>query len=345
MTYRPTTYELYGMELSPFSVKVRSYLRYKQIPHEWIVFHTTFVREPVLQAQFKEHAKLPLIPLLITPEGEGLQDSTPILETLEQRFPTPSIHPADRDLAFLSALIEEFGDEWGLKWMFHYRWSNPNDGTAAGRILASESWPPISAEEVEVEAENIRRRMAERLWFVGSSDDTQAIIESSLHNAASLLDAHLQGRPYLFGARPAFADFALWGPLYNGSLDATAGAILRTHPNLMAWIDRMLTPSSEGSFETWDQLIPTLEPFIEKQVGALLLPWVVANEKAAAAGSKECSARLESGTWIQNVLKYNVRSLATLRERRTRMDEHSRLDALLERTDCLRWLDPTGAAR
>ena len=29
-------YSIYGSELSPYSVKVRSYFRYKEIDHEWI---------------------------------------------------------------------------------------------------------------------------------------------------------------------------------------------------------------------------------------------------------------------------------------------------------------------
>jgi len=29
-------YRIHGAELSPFSVKIRSYFRYKQIPHQWI---------------------------------------------------------------------------------------------------------------------------------------------------------------------------------------------------------------------------------------------------------------------------------------------------------------------
>ena len=30
------TYRIFGAELSPYSVKTRSYYRYKRIPHEWI---------------------------------------------------------------------------------------------------------------------------------------------------------------------------------------------------------------------------------------------------------------------------------------------------------------------
>ena len=30
------SYRIFGVELSPYSIKVRSYFRYKNIPHMWI---------------------------------------------------------------------------------------------------------------------------------------------------------------------------------------------------------------------------------------------------------------------------------------------------------------------
>ena len=125
----PDQYKIFGNELSPYSVKVRSYLRYKHIPHEWVV------RTPAVEEEFGRFAKLPLIPLVVTPDGRGLQDSTPIIERFEAANREPSIVPDDKALAFLSALLEEFGDEWGNKWMFHYRWArNVDQQSAAGRI-------------------------------------------------------------------------------------------------------------------------------------------------------------------------------------------------------------------
>ena len=106
-------YRIYGAELSPFSVKVRSYFRYKGIPHQWIV------RSAETMADYQKYAKIPIIPLVVSPAEEGLQDSTPIIDGLEQKFPEPSIHPSDPTAAFVSVLLEEFGDEWGNKWMFH----------------------------------------------------------------------------------------------------------------------------------------------------------------------------------------------------------------------------------
>ncbi len=94
------TYRVFGSELSPYSVKVRSYFRYKRIPHEWLV------RSAATEAEFQRHAKLPLVPLVVTPDGASLQDSTPTIERLERVHPEPPLEPADPALAFISALIE-----------------------------------------------------------------------------------------------------------------------------------------------------------------------------------------------------------------------------------------------
>ncbi len=42
------TYRIYGSELSPYSVKVRSFFRYKNLNHEWIP------RSPTVQSEFQK---------------------------------------------------------------------------------------------------------------------------------------------------------------------------------------------------------------------------------------------------------------------------------------------------
>ena len=75
------------------------------------------------------------------------QGQPTMLETLEQQFPDPSIHPDDPALAFLSALVEEFGDEWGNKWMFHYRWAREVDQKSAGLRIAEVMMPDATGEQ------------------------------------------------------------------------------------------------------------------------------------------------------------------------------------------------------
>src|SRR5258705_212032 len=146
-------HRIFGAEPSPYSVKVRSYFRYKEIPHEWIP------RDASSEAEFRNYAKLPLIPAVATPSGEGLQDSTSILERIEAEFPEPGIHPEDPVLRFLSALLEEFGDEWGNKWMFHYRWARDRDIRSASLRIARSMIPGLDDAGLAAAAAKIAERM------------------------------------------------------------------------------------------------------------------------------------------------------------------------------------------
>ena len=322
-------HRIFGAELSPYSVKVRSYFRYKGIPHEWIL------RSSATQDEFQKYAKLPLVPLVVTPADEGMQDSTPSIEAIEAKFPEPPLQPADPTLAFLSALIEEFGDEWGNKWMFHYRWAREVDRDSAAGRLARTMMPGLSDEQYVGMAKGIKERMVKRVWFVGSSEQTAPQIEASFSDGVALLEAHLASRPYLFGARPAFADFGLWGQVYNAWTDPTAGAIVNGSPRVAAWVDRMLEPKAEGDFEDHAQLAATLEPLLERQVRRLFLPWSVANAQALADGSEEFSVELDGRTWTQKPQKYHARSLAQIRKKYVALGDRATLDPILERTGCL----------
>lgn len=330
-------WRIFGLELSPYSVKVRAYFRYKRIPHEWLVRHMGNM------AEFQRHAKLPLIPLVLAPDGSALQDSTPIIEALEARFPEPSIHPPDPACAFLSALLEEYGDEWGNKWMFHYRWSYEPDQRSAARRIAQ--WTVSGREDGGPEdavaklAASLEQRMVPRLAFVGSNATTRPLIEASFERAMALVEAHLAARPFLFGARPAFADFGLWAQVYELSTDPTPGAWLRAHaPRTMAWAQRMLAPAAEGAFEPWSALAPTLEPLLREELAARFLPWSTANAIALKAGQPEFTVNMGERPFTQQPQKYHARSLGVLKERYRKVADRAVLDPVLERTGCLAWL-------
>jgi glutathione S-transferase len=323
-------YRIFGVELSPYSVKVRSWFRYKGIPHQWII------RNAAAQAEYQKYAKLPIVPLVVTPSNEGIQDSTPIIERLEPLHPQPSIHPSEPVAAFISALLEEFGDEWGNKWMFHYRWAREVDQLSSAGRLARAMMPDAPEQEVLARTQDVRARMVDRVWFVGSNAQTAPQIEDSFCDTIAILERHLTARPYLFGGRPAFADFGLWGQLYNAWTDPTPGALIggRT-PNLLAWIHRMLWPRAEGEFEPWSKLEPTLMPLLERQVGRLFMPWTIANAEALAASREEFTVELGGRAWTQKPQKYHAKSLVALRQKYAALADKSAIDPILERAGCL----------
>ena len=323
------TYRIFGSELSPYSVKVRSYFRYKGLPHEWIL------RSPAVQAEFQKYAKLPLVPLVVTPDGQGVQDSTPIIERFEALGGEPSIVPPDPAMAFLSALLEEYGDEWGNKWMFHYRWRYGPDIWSTAERIAQQMAGAHGTLAVAQARAAVAERMTGRLGFVGSNAQTEATIEASFKNALALLEAHLQGRPYLLGGRPGLADFGLWGQLYEAATDPTPGALMRAAaPKVMGWVGRMLAPKMEGPFEAWPALAPTLMPLLKQEVGGLFLPWSVANAAAIERGDKQFETIVAGAPWTQEPQKYHARSLAEIRRKHAAAKDVPGLAAILEEAGC-----------
>lgn len=322
-------YIIYGSEYSPFSVKVRSYFRYKQIAHEWRP------RTKDNMADYQKHAKLPLIPLVLQPEGNPLQDSTPIIEKLEERYTDLSLQPSDPTCHFLSILIEEYADEWGNKPMFHYRWWRDVDQIAVANGLAEGIIPNASDEEKAAFSAQLRERMVPRLSFVGSSEQNKETIETSLDQLLAALEKHLEGRSYLFGERPALGDFGLYAQLYGCTQQPTTEAMIKAHPNVDQWIARMLNPEKLGEWEDWDALKETLQPLVKEQVGALYMPWAIANAKALMAEEPTFTVELMGRDFTQDTMKYTGRSLSKLKVKFQNFVGNGALEEFLLSTDCL----------
>lgn len=328
-------YKIFGMEVSPYSIKVRSYFRYKQIPHEWII------RSMDKMEEFLKYAKLPLVPTVIMPNNKGLQDSTPIIETLELDFVSPSIVPNDEALAFLSCLLEEYADEWVNKSMFHYRWSYPeNIDSCALRIAKEQMGVNAKAEQVEGVSKMLKERMVGRLHVVGSSVQTAPIIEASFLNLLKLLEKHFaSGRSYLFGAKPALADFGLYAQLYEHYTDPRSKKIMDEQaPLTRDWCLRMLNPKSEGEFESLNKLENTLRPIFTQELGSLFLPWAEANAQAAYKGKDDFSVELSGQMFTQKVAKYSVKSFAALLAKYKALQNKEAVQNFLSGTACLTYL-------
>lgn len=324
----PDVFRLFGSEMSPYSVKLRAFLRYKRVPHRWLP------RNRTTQAEFERHARLPLVPLLVTPEDDGLQDSTPIMAWLDERFPQPRTQPQDPRLGFLSALLEEYGDEWANKLMFHHRWHGEVDQRATALALARGMEPEGTRGEIEALAEVVRERMTARRHFTGSSAEAAPLLSAWFEGLLDLTEPVLAGRPYLFGGRPAWGDFGLAAQLYECGLDPTCGGLLRARaPATLAWCYRMLDPVDLGDYLPWDEAVGALGPLLGN-VGAFFLPWSHANAEALTRGEDAFSVVLGGDTYTQAPQKYHAKSLRALRERYRAVAGDAELDALLEATGC-----------
>ena len=277
-----------GLEMSPYSCKVRSYLRYKQIPFDWID------RSRRNESLFQKYARVQLIPLVLLPDGEAMQDSTPIIERLETEYAEPSIHPTETAACGLSLLLEEFGDEWCNKLMFQYRWGPREDARSAARRIAAEmmsDWPWKGLRPLLVPF--IVRRMVPRMAFAGANETNAPHLQQSWLRTVALLEAHLKERSYLFGERPSFGDFGIWGNLNQAYSDPTCGRHLRANaPAVVQWIERMDAPVALGDFEPLASLLPTLAPLLEEQVAGRFLPWTLGQRARPRGGRADDATRV-----------------------------------------------------
>jgi len=319
-------FRLYGAELSPYSIKVRSYLRFKKLPFEWLP------RTNARQEEFQRYAKLPLIPVLVDAADNAFQDSTPIIEQLEARYPDPTIIPEDETLAFVAALLEDYADEWLNKAMFHYRWTYPADQESAAQRIADAifegSEKPAGIEDA------IRTRMIGRLHYVGSSPQTAPVIEESFSRLIALLDRMLAARAYLFGGRPCLADFGLAGQLTELLSDPTPGALIKAHaPNVVRWIDRMENPDVEGAFVPLSAVAGDLEELLRVEVAGAYLPWMVANAEAVARDVQTMSVEIGGVAFGQRPQRYAAKAWDEICRKRAEISESS-LSNLLSAAGC-----------
>jgi len=112
------TYILWGGSLSYYTGKARSYLIKKRIP-----YREFYPAHPVFQEKILPALGFFVVPVLEAPDGSIIQDTSDIIEHLEERFPEPRLNPSAPVQRTIAALIGAFGSEGLLKPGMHYRWS------------------------------------------------------------------------------------------------------------------------------------------------------------------------------------------------------------------------------
>lgn len=259
-------YTLYGWEMSLYSGKARAYLRHKGIPFRekrpWL--------GDMQRIQRKVGARV--MPVVVTPEGEWLQDTSEIIDRLEQRFHAAPVVPATPRQRIAALLIEAWGDEFWLPSAMHYRWSFPENFTAIFRPEGGDNLLPYAPRFVKnVLADKIAGAMRSFLVPLGVEPAQTEIIERWSNRMCDALDAHFAQHPYLFGTRASIGDYGLIGPLYAhlGRDPYPQRTLIGPRRHLAAWVQRMLRPepAAAGEFLAGDVVPDTLQPLFDSIFG------------------------------------------------------------------------------
>ncbi len=229
---------LYGSPPSLYSGKARSYLRKAGIP-----FEEKLHSHPDYSARILPAIKRFVIPVLETPDGKIVQDTTEIIEFLEARHDAPlGVYPESPRQKIVSMIIEIFGDEGMLRPAMHYRWNFPEENDYFISMEFGRFMKPDSPEEEAYQLAGMpKAAMQKYLPGLGITDDSIPAIEKNYQELLQALDAHLLHSPYLLGGRPTMADFGLYGPMYAHLARDPAPELLmkRTANRVWRWVERM----------------------------------------------------------------------------------------------------------
>lgn len=255
-------YIQYGAEVSLFSGKTRAYMRYKAIP-----FTETLATANVVNHLLYPNTGMRMIPVVKAPDGEFLQDTTTIIDTLEKRFPQHSVYPESPTQKLIAMLLELYADEWLLLPAMHYRWHYKrshlwfilNEFGAS----AMPGWPKALQPFAGLLPAFYFGKMYKPV--LGISRKNRAAVEHWYEAFLGFFNTHLEQHAYLLGGRPSIADFGFIGPLYAHLYrDPYSGRLMkRLAPNVLNWVERMMRGDAPvGDFVADDQIPETLLPIL-----------------------------------------------------------------------------------
>ena len=334
----PTPLKLMGAPGSPYTRKMLSLLRFRHIPYELLIGDQS-------TRQGLPKPKVSLLPTFYLPndkgETEAVVDSTPLIRRFEKEFSERSVIPEDPVMTFLNYLLEDYGDEWLTKAMFHYRWYYDDDIDKAGKILPR--WRNLSTpdENLISMSKMVSERQIARLYVVGSNDITAPVIEDSYHRFLAIFDAVIQKQPFLMGQRPGSADFAFYAQLTQlARFDPTPAQIcLDESPRVYAWTDVVDdlsgTPASTDGWLSRDDAKSVLGDLLA-EVGRVYVPAMIANAEALMAGRNQMETTIDGKPWTQPAFPYQGKCLQWVRQEYAGLadEERGAVDEILAGTGC-----------
>lgn len=260
---------LHGWQVSYYTGKVRSYLRFKGIPY--------VEKSPNLfnyYVSLRRRTGTVAIPVLHTPQGEWLQDSSEIIDRLEARFRDVPVLPATPVQRFTAYLFELWGDEFWLPSGLITRWCHMKENYPfLERDVADDLLPGWPRWLQRKAAAKVAQHMYRYLPKAGVVPAQHDILHRWTEAQVEALDRHFATQPYLFGTRPSLGDFGLMAPLY-GHLSRDpwpAQHLIGPRRHLSAWIARMnQCDVAPGAFLADDALAPTLTPLIASMTREML---------------------------------------------------------------------------
>ncbi len=277
-------YTLYVMSNSPYSDKIRMYLRLKRLP-------VTEVRENMRNREQVLRARTgrTMVPVVITPDDQAMNDSTNITRRFEAAHPTPPLRPADAGRRGFDALVEEYADEWIVRGMLASRWLHEPDAEQNRIVIAADMTCGAPEIDMAVARDLFPQGITATLPPMGATAETIGFLLDDLGGLVTDLDALFASHRFVGGAEPTVADLALYGQLNQIRRDPTGRGIVgdpaRPHGRWLRDLERRADgePAEHAGEGAPDG--EALAP-LARRIASTYLSFAVANAKAIEEAPK-----------------------------------------------------------
>jgi glutathione S-transferase len=313
-------YDVWGSELSPFTLKVIALCRFAGADARLLpsagsapvnvraMARVTGVRRGLRRVAYPPRdplAELPLVPYLLASSGDVVVDSSAIAEWLDARgTKDTTLVPASGAERVAARLIDECFDELGLYCAHHNRWVVSAATNDAGERLAREFRTLVPRPLRTTMAERFSARQVRRLPYLFSVapreperydlsaarrpperagfPPTHALLDTCFRRLLDKLEAIFRTQPFLFGEAATVADASVYGQLAMNLDDASAAATMELRaPRTVAWV-RRIRAGTARSVRSPLRMSPPLESLL-LEIGETFLPLMRQNEAAYVA--------------------------------------------------------------
>ena len=336
-------YRIWQNLASPYSYKVMTYMNYKGIPYKRIAANMKSHMEDIPRMVGQS-----IVPVMLSPNGDILQDSTPIIEWLEERHPDKPVVPEDARLAFLMWLLEELADEYMPRIHMHTRWGNRQNQNAVSHRIGRELAYAIPDASVSDLAAFMLSRQAGFNKHLGLTDRVRENMDRQVLDLLFILDDHFLHYQFLLGDKPSLADFALYGSLkVHLYSDPNSKEIMEVHsPKTCNWIEKITALGDvrgcvgQTTFGDWINLYDGVPKSLHKLLSfsaKTYIPFAQACAQASKNKSKTFDAEVYGLKETFSTHQYRVWSFEQLQNRYEKLhgDEKQFVDEALKSSGVL----------
>ncbi|MFT4520839.1 MAG: glutathione S-transferase [Halioglobus sp.] len=223
---------IYQFEASPFCDKVRRVCRYKNLP---------FVVEEVSLLGAKKYSSAKKLPV-IDDDGVRVEDSTQIVQYLDEKYPDPGLFPEDPAQLALCNVLEDWADEslYYYDIALHFSFAE-NAKRRAGHLLKHEK--PWFRKLIGPMVPAILRKAGEAQ---GAGRRPRDVILSDIDRHIGSIGGLLGDQEFLLPTGLSAADISVFVELDAIKVAELGAQIIERYPAVVVWMKRVDQLTSES---------------------------------------------------------------------------------------------------